>query len=161
MLLVAAARRLLHDDEPVTLVEPPGALVDLECPQLERVGLSDRSREPISRFSKGMVQRLALAQALLNDPDLLVLDEPAEGLDQDGRRLLHDLIADRRRRGRSVLFVSHVIADVERLCDRLAVLVRGRLAHVGALAALTGADGSRERRPLAQALEELYMRPPS
>ena len=152
-----------------SLLEYYGCLALLSEPEvrrrapelLERVGLSDRSREPISGFSKGMVQRLALAQALLNDPDLLVLDEPAEGLDQDGRRLLHDAIADRRHRGRSVLFVSHVLADVEQLCDRLAVLVRGRLAYVGALAALTGADGARERRPLTQALDELYTRPPS
>ena len=153
---------LWKDAKSPEMREKAAAALRITAPELlERVGLTDRSREPISQFSKGMVQRLALAQALLNDPDLLVLDEPAEGLDQDGRRLLHDVIADRRHRGRSVLFVSHVLADVEQLCDRLAVLVRGRLAYVGALAALTGADGARERRPLTQALDELYTRPPS
>ncbi len=140
----------------------PEAEVRHRVPELlERVGLTDRTREPISRFSKGMVQRLALAQALINDPALLVLDEPAEGLDQEGRRLLHDVIMDRRRRGHSVLFVSHVLADVEQLCDRIAVLFRGRLAYLGPLTALTRPIGASASRPLAQALDELYQRPPS
>ena len=98
---------------------------------LDRVGLADRSHEPISCFSKGMVQRLALAQALLNDPELLVLDEPSEGLDLAGRRLVRDVIVERRQRGFTVLLVSHVIGDVEQLCDRVGVLVEGHLVYSG------------------------------
>ncbi len=111
----------------------PSAEVRRRIPALlERVGLADRAREPIVRFSKGMTQRLALAQALINDPELLVLDEPAEGLDLPGRELVAGVIAEHRRRGRSVLLVSHALADAERSCDRIAVLVGGRLAHWGA-----------------------------
>lgn len=120
---------------------------------LERVGLADRSREPIARFSKGMVQRLGLAQAILNQPDLLVLDEPAEGLDLDGRQLLRDVVQDQREQGRTVLMVSHALSEVERLCDRVAVLVQGRLAYLGAVAELC------PNRSLEAALQELYSRP--
>jgi ABC-2 type transport system ATP-binding protein len=118
---------------------------------LQRVGLADRCREPIGGFSKGMVQRLGLAQALLNDPDLLVLDEPAEGLDLLGRRLVHEVIGERRQQGRSVILVSHALSDVAALCDRVAVLVGGRISHLGPLASL--ATGS---RPLEQAVQEIY-----
>jgi ABC-2 type transport system ATP-binding protein len=123
---------------------------------LERVGLADRSREPIARFSKGMIQRLGVAQALINDPDLLVLDEPNEGLDLDGRRLVRDVIAEQRRRGRSVLLVSHVLPEVEQVCDRVGVLVRGRLAYVGPLKSLTHDPANESPRPLEKALQELY-----
>jgi ABC-2 type transport system ATP-binding protein len=118
---------------------------------LERVGLADRCREPIAGFSKGMVQRLGLAQALLNDPELLVLDEPAEGLDLLGRRLVHEVIAERRAAGRTVILVSHALSDVAALCDRVAVLVGGRLNFLGTLAALTAGA-----RPLEQAVQDLY-----
>jgi ABC-2 type transport system ATP-binding protein len=118
---------------------------------LERLGLADRSREPIAGFSKGMVQRLGLAQALLNDPDLLVLDEPAEGLDLLGRRLVHDVIGERKKQGRTAILVSHALSDVAALCDRVAVLVGGRLNYLGALAALTAGA-----RPLEQAVQDLY-----
>src|SRR5579871_4248638 len=104
---------------------------------LRFVGLADRGEEPIARFSKGMIQRLALAQALINDPELLVLDEPTEGLDLIGRRLLFEVIQEQRRRGRTVLLVSHVLGEVEQHCDRAAVLLNGRLVHVGPLNTLT------------------------
>jgi ABC-2 type transport system ATP-binding protein len=141
------------------LLEYYGAMTLLDEPTvrrragelLERVGLADRGREPIAGFSKGMVQRLGLAQALLNDPDLLVLDEPAEGLDFPGRRLVHEVIGERRRQGRSVILVSHALPDVAALCDRVAVLVGGRLNYLGPLAALTAGC-----RPLERALEDLY-----
>jgi len=122
---------------------------------LELVGLADRAREPIARFSEGMVQRLGMAQALINDPDLLVLDEPSEGLDLAGRRLVREVIAGQRRRGRSVLLVSHVLPEVEQVCDRVAVLVGGLLAYLGPLAGLTRSPG----RPLELALQELYEKP--
>jgi ABC-2 type transport system ATP-binding protein len=124
---------------------------------LEMVGLADRSREPIARFSKGMLQRLGLAQALINDPQLLVLDEPTEGLDLSGRQLLRDVVADLRRRGRTVLLVSHVLTEVEQLCDRVAVLVQGRVTYCGPLAELTHPNGPNgPARSLEEALQELY-----
>jgi ABC-2 type transport system ATP-binding protein len=123
---------------------------------LDLVGLADRAHEPIARFSKGMTQRLGLAQALLNDPELLVLDEPTEGLDLAGRRLVLDVIAEQRRRGRTVLLVSHVLTEVERLCDSVAVLVQGRLIHTGPLAALMRDPANGAARSLEQALQDLY-----
>jgi ABC-2 type transport system ATP-binding protein len=134
--------------------------VKQRVPQLlERVGLADRAREPIARFSKGMVQRLGIAQALVNDPELLVLDEPSEGLDLTGRRLIRDLAAEQRQRGRSVILVSHVLGEVEQICDRLAVLVGGRLAYLGPLSGLTSDPATGAARPLEQALHALYERP--
>jgi ABC-2 type transport system ATP-binding protein len=126
---------------------------------LERVGLADRGREPIARFSKGMVQRLGLAQALVNDPELLVLDEPTEGLDLTGRQLLRDVVAGQRARGRAVLLVSHVLTEVEQLCDRVAVLVAGRVVHAGPLAELTRDPTTGAARPLEEALKGLYAAP--
>lgn len=124
---------------------------------LDRVGLSDRSDEPISGFSKGMVQRLGVAQALINDPDLLVLDEPTEGLDLTGRQLLRSVVREQQERGKTVVLISHVLAEVDQLCDRLAVLVAGKLAYHGSLTELKqGAENSLER-----ALEDLYAKTPS
>jgi ABC-2 type transport system ATP-binding protein len=124
-------------------------------PLLERVGLADRSREPIARFSKGMVQRLGIAQALINEPRLLVLDEPAEGLDVEGRQLLRGVMVEVRQRGGSVLLISHVLHEVEQVCDRLGVLVGGRLIHVGTLESLTKPVG-KPARSLESALQALY-----
>jgi ABC-2 type transport system ATP-binding protein len=123
---------------------------------LETVGLTDRCREPIGRFSKGMIQRLALAQALLNGPDLLVLDEPAEGLDLAGRRLLFDVIDQQRRQGGTVLLVSHALTEVGRLCDRVAVLANGRLIYTGPTKDLVREPGTGTTRSLENALQELY-----
>jgi ABC-2 type transport system ATP-binding protein len=103
---------------------------------LERVGLTDRCNEPISRFSKGMVQRLGLAQALVNDPDLLILDEPTEGLDLTGRQLLREVVREFHAGGKTVLLVSHVLPEVEELCEQLAVVVAGKLAWTGTITEL-------------------------
>jgi ABC-2 type transport system ATP-binding protein len=135
----------------------PSHLVLKRVPELlDRVGLADRGREPIARFSKGMVQRLGLAQALINDPHLLVLDEPTEGLDLAGRQLLREVIAGLRRQGRTVLLVSHVLTEVEQLCDRLAVLVNGRLVHTGPLKELVGDPSTGGTASLEEALKTLY-----
>lgn len=123
---------------------------------LERVGLADRKGEPISRFSKGMVQRLGLAQALLNDPDLLILDEPTEGLDLTGRQLLRAVVRERRAAGKTVLMVSHVLTEVQELCDRAAVLVAGRVAFDGTLTDLVRDPKSGAPRHLETALQNLY-----
>jgi ABC-2 type transport system ATP-binding protein len=117
---------------------------------LTRVGLADRAREPIARFSKGMVQRLGLAQALLNDPDLLILDEPTEGLDLFGRHLLRDVVRERAAAGKTVLMVSHALPEVDELCPRAAVLVEGKLVYEGAVADL------KRDRTLEVALHDLY-----
>jgi ABC-2 type transport system ATP-binding protein len=123
---------------------------------LDRVGLADRGVEPISRFSKGMIQRLALAQALLNDPELLVLDEPSEGLDLEGRRLVGEIIVERRKRGFTVLLASHVLGDVQQVVDRIAVLVAGHVVYTGTVAELARDPRTRAACPLEQALERLY-----
>jgi len=122
---------------------------------LVKVGLADRVREPISRFSKGMVQRLALAQALLNEPDLLVLDEPTEGLDIEGRQLVHRVVREQREAGKTVLLVSHLAGDVEKLCDRLAVIVGGQIRHYDTVTSLTRPAGG-PARPLEEALHTFY-----
>jgi ABC-2 type transport system ATP-binding protein len=120
---------------------------------LELVGLADRAREPIARFSKGMIQRLGVAQAILNEPDLLVLDEPSEGLDLAGRQMIRDLIHAQRKRGGTVVLVSHQLGEVEQLCDRVGVLIQGRLAFVGTPHELMRRDNSCS---LEQALKNLY-----
>lgn len=122
---------------------------------LERVGLTDRRHEPIARFSKGMVQRLGLAQALINDPDLLILDEPTEGLDLFGRQLLRQIVREFKAAKKTVLLVSHVLPEVEELCDTLAVLAAGRVVHTGPLVTLTR-DSAGGRRPLETALKPIY-----
>ncbi len=124
---------------------------------LTRVGLADRRSEPIARFSKGMVQRLGLAQALLNDPDLLILDEPTEGLDLFGRQLLRQVVRELKAAGKTVLLVSHVLNEVEELCDTLAVLVAGTVVYTGSLATLTR-DPAGGKRSLEVALKPLYQK---
>jgi ABC-2 type transport system ATP-binding protein len=123
---------------------------------LERVGLSDRTLEAIAGFSKGMLQRLALAQALVNDPELLVLDEPSEGMDMPARRLLADVICQRRESGHSVILVSHALAEVARLCDRVAVLRAGRVVYSGRVEDLTSDSIGPESAGFESALEPLY-----
>jgi ABC-2 type transport system ATP-binding protein len=123
---------------------------------LSLVGLADRAREPIARFSKGMVQRLALAQALINDPELLVLDEPYEGLDLPGRKLVRDVITERRRLGHAVLLVTHVLPEASELCDRVGVLIEGRLSFVGTVKELTEKQTRGGSCSLEQALASLY-----
>ncbi|TMB24573.1 MAG: ABC transporter ATP-binding protein, partial [Deltaproteobacteria bacterium] len=105
-------------------------------------GLAGRADRPIRKFSKGMVQRLALAQALVGDPRIAILDEPMSGLDPIGRKDVRDLILQLRDEGRTVLFSTHILSDVEAICDRVGILVEGRLTDCGALADLV-APGAR------------------
>jgi ABC-2 type transport system ATP-binding protein len=100
-------------------------------PLLERVGLADRADERIDGFSKGMLQRLALAQALLHDPTLLILDEPTDGLDPFGRSDVRRVLSELRTEGRTVFLNSHLLQEVELICDRVAILDQGRLRFVG------------------------------
>jgi ABC-2 type transport system ATP-binding protein len=101
---------------------------------LDRVGIGAERRLQLRKFSKGMVQRVALAQALINDPDVIFLDEPMSGLDPLGRRDIRNLILELRDRGRTVFFSSHILSDAEALCSRVAVVAGGRLAASGRLA---------------------------
>jgi ABC-2 type transport system ATP-binding protein len=101
---------------------------------LRRVNLDESAwNRQLRKFSKGMLQRVGLAQALVNDPEVVILDEPMSGLDPIGRRQVRDLIASLRAGGTTVFFSSHIIADIEVLCDRVAILSRGRLTHLGRL----------------------------
>jgi ABC-2 type transport system ATP-binding protein len=110
---------------------------------LRRVHLDEAAwNRQLRKFSKGMLQRVGLAQALVNDPELVVLDEPMSGLDPIGRRQVRDLIAGLRHTGVTVFFSSHIIADIEVLCDRVAILQKGRLAHLGRLEELRSREDS-------------------
>jgi ABC-2 type transport system ATP-binding protein len=101
---------------------------------LARVNLEKESWDKqLRKFSKGMLQRVGLAQALVNDPEIVFLDEPMSGLDPVGRREVRDLIASLRTQGKTVFMCSHILSDIEVLCDNVAILKGGRLAHAGSL----------------------------
>lgn len=108
---------------------------------LDRVGLSGDRTRPIRQYSKGMVQRVGIAQALVNDPELVIFDEPMSGLDPVGRRDVRELILELRDEGRTVLFSSHILADAELLCSRVGILAKGKLVASGTLAELTSSAG--------------------
>ena len=107
---------------------------------IERVGLSDSRRVPLGKFSKGMTQRLGIAQALINDPEVLFLDEPMSGLDPLGRREVRDLILRLKAEGKTVFFSTHILSDAEMLCDRVAILNQGRLEGCGELRQILGLE---------------------
>ena len=104
---------------------------------LERVGLTDSARTQLRKFSKGMLQRVGLAQAILHDPKLVFLDEPMSGLDPMGRREVREMIQQMRNEGKTVFFSTHILSDAEALCDRVAIINRGELRGTGAVADLT------------------------
>ena len=106
---------------------------DLIALTLDRVGLDPEERRRLRKFSKGMLQRVGLAQAILHDPELVILDEPMSGLDPVGRRQVRDLMLALKEEGKTVIFSSHVLPDVEALCDRVAILVKGRVRREGAV----------------------------
>jgi len=106
---------------------------------LDLVGLQAHARKRLSAFSKGMLQRIGLAQALLNDPDLVFLDEPTSGLDPVGLRLVRDLIRDLRERDKTVFLNSHLLSEVEITCDRVAFIKQGEVVHTSTLQAGSGA----------------------
>ncbi len=103
---------------------------------LEQVGLGRALDLTTRKFSKGMVQRLGLAQALLHDPPLLILDEPMSGLDPIGRKEVRDVIVGLARQGKTIFFSTHILPDVEQICDRVGMLLHGRLVREGPLQAL-------------------------
>ena len=100
---------------------------------IDRVGLAESRNVAIRKFSKGMVQRVGIAQALINDPDVVFLDEPMSGLDPLGRREVRDLVLQLREEKKTVFFSTHILSDAETLCDRVAILNRGQLQGCGEL----------------------------
>jgi ABC-2 type transport system ATP-binding protein len=109
---------------------------------LQRVHLDEkRWNTQLRKFSKGMLQRVGLAQALINDPEVVFLDEPMSGLDPIGRREVRDLISALQRAGKTVFMCSHILSDIEVLCDRVAILKKGKLAHSGRLNDLRSLTG--------------------
>jgi len=106
---------------------------------LDQTGIGADRRRPMRQYSKGMVQRVGVAQALINDPELIILDEPMSGLDPLGRREVRELILQLRNQGRTVIFSSHILSDAELLCSRVGILSRGKLVLSGSLTELTAA----------------------
>lgn len=98
---------------------------------LKKVGLETAKKIQLRKYSKGMLQRVGLAQAILHDPQVVILDEPMSGLDPLGRREVRDIILELKKEGRTVLFSTHILSDAEMLCDRVGVLVGGKLRGVG------------------------------
>ena len=103
---------------------------------LTMVELAEAANRPLRTYSKGMVQRFGIAAALVHDPQLLILDEPMSGLDPLGRKLVIDMMAELRSRGKTIFFSTHILADVETICDRIGVIVRGKLVYEGAMEAV-------------------------
>lgn len=112
---------------------------------LERMLLSHARRKPLRTYSKGMVQRTGLALAMIHDPALCILDEPMSGLDPMGRKLVTDVILDMRRAGKTIFFSSHILSDVEKLCDRVGVLNKGKLLFCGPIDELKAQTGDIEQ----------------
>jgi len=104
---------------------------------LELVGLTDAAKRPIGKFSKGMMQRLGIAQSLLNDPELIFWDEPTSGLDPIGRRDVRTILHKLKERGKTVFFNSHLLPDVSEVCDRIGILNRGKLIFQGQVSEIT------------------------
>ena len=104
---------------------------------LGTVGMSKWADKKISSYSKGMMQRVGLAQALMNDPEVMLLDEPTDGVDPVGRREIRDLLLERRERGKTIFINSHLLSELEMICDRVAILVQGRVVQQGKIEDLT------------------------
>ncbi|MHC4624998.1 MAG: ABC transporter ATP-binding protein, partial [Planctomycetota bacterium] len=111
---------------------------------LDMVGLRAAANRPVGTFSKGMARRIGLAQALINDPDLLILDEPTTGLDPLGTSQIKELILELAKRGKTILLCSHLLADVEDVCDRIAILYGGRIQSEGEVKELLEQTGKRQ-----------------
>ena len=122
---------------------------------IDKVGLRHAVDRPIGKFSKGMMQRIGLAQALLHDPELLVLDEPMSGLDPIGRKEVRDLLVEQRERGKTLLFTSHILSDVELLCDRVVIMQQGKITSEGQVHDLLETAGRRVEIRLSGASQAL------
>lgn len=118
---------------------------------LSRLGLNGWENKKVGTYSKGMLQRLGIAQALMNDPKLLVLDEPTDGVDPVGRREIRDLLTELREEGRAVFLNSHLLSELEMVCDRVAIMVKGKVTMQGTIDSLT----KNSRRYEIEAVETL------
>ena len=116
-----------------------GRVADL----LKLLRLEEAAHKSVSKYSKGMLQRLGFAQALLQDPDLLILDEPTASLDPVGRKEFRDILIEMKGRGKTIFISSHILSEVEAVCDRVAILQKGELKRVGTLQELSSARGTR------------------
>jgi ABC-2 type transport system ATP-binding protein len=130
------ARELLHYYGQLSGVPAKGRTARVDQ-MLDRVGLADSANVQLRKFSKGMLQRVGLAQAILHDPKLVFLDEPMSGLDPMGRREVRELIQQLRHEGKTIFFSTHILSDAEALCDRVGVIHQGQLRGVGVVAELT------------------------
>lgn len=131
------------------------AIGDRTVQVLQRVGILYAADRQVRRLSKGMLQRTGLASALVADPELLILDEPMSGLDPVGRKEVRDLILDERRQGRTIFFSSHILSDVETLCDQVTILRKGEVVVSGELRKLLRTDQQISHVTLLQADMEL------
>ena len=121
---------------------------------LASVGLADAAKRPLKTYSKGMLQRAGIAQALLNDPDLLVLDEPFTGLDPLARIHFRELLRDLKARGKTVFFSSHELGETELLCDKVAIMKAGRCVYQGPVKDIAGDGATNLERLFLKTLEE-------
>ena len=121
---------------------------------LEKVGLADAAKRPLKTYSKGMLQRAGIAQALLNDPDLLVLDEPFTGLDPLARIHFRELMKELRAAGKSIFFSSHELGETELLCDKVAIMKKGHCFYQGPVKQLTGEGEKNLERLFLDVLEK-------
>ena len=128
------------------------AVIERQTQLIEQVGLKDAANRPLKKFSKGMLQRIGLAQALIAKPSLLVLDEPMSGLDPIGRKFVTDLIKEQNKNGTTILFSSHILSDVERLCSKVVILNKGKKVSEGTLDELLKTSAGTET------LESLFVR---
>lgn len=120
---------------------------------LDLVGLADARTRQLRKFSKGMLQRVGLAQALIHDPELVVLDEPMTGLDPVGRKQVRDLILSLRDRGKTVFFSTHILHDVEMVCDRVGIVMKGRLVSSGRVDELVRQDHTKSVEIVCQQIK--------
>jgi len=149
--------------KPIEFLDLCGRLVGLKKRErrarseemIDKVGLRHAADRPIGKFSKGMMQRIGLAQSLLHDPELLVLDEPMSGLDPIGRKEVRDLLLEQRERGKTLLFTSHILSDVELLCDRVVIMQQGEITSEGQVHDLLESAGRRVEIRLSRASQKL------
>jgi ABC-2 type transport system ATP-binding protein len=125
---------------------------------LDRVGMGTWGGRKIGAYSKGMMQRIGIAQAMMNDPDLLVLDEPTDGVDPVGRREIRDVLLELKQQGKTVFVNSHLLSELEMVCDRVAILVAGQVAKQGTLDELSAARQRYEMEVIADDPATLHSR---